>query len=73
MLDFTNLANLPDIALLNDAQVCALGGFSRDTLFRLDKRGEGPLRVRISERRFGRPVGEFRKWLKARAVPSAAA
>ena len=59
-----DLMVLPDWAVLNDQQTVALLGFSIDTLNRLDRAGDEPPRVRLSPRRYGRPVGELRKWIQ---------
>jgi hypothetical protein len=58
----------PELRVLTDDEVCELGGFSRDTLIRLDAAGDGPPKVRISERRHGRPYLGFRDWLDKRRV-----
>jgi predicted DNA-binding transcriptional regulator AlpA len=62
----SDLLALPDWAVLSDRQTIVLLGFSLDTLSRLDRAGDGPPRVRLSPRRYGRPVGELRKWIQKR-------
>ena len=64
----TNLLTLPDWAVLSDQQAAKVLGFSIDTLWRLDRAGDGPPRVRLSPRRHGRPIGSLREWLSQRAV-----
>jgi predicted DNA-binding transcriptional regulator AlpA len=59
-----NLGTLPDCAVLTDPQAAVLLGFSRDTLLRLDRAGDGPPRVKLSPRRHGRPVGGLRQWIQ---------
>jgi len=54
------------LAVLSRPQVARALTVSLDTLDRLHARGQGPPRVRISPRRWGYPVPEFRHWLKAR-------
>ena len=60
------LTALPDWAVITDQQTIELLGLSLDTLRRLDRGRDGPPRVRLSSRRYGRPVGELRKWLRQR-------
>jgi hypothetical protein len=64
----TVIERFPELVILTDDECCELAGFSRDTLLRLDKLGTGPPKVRISERRHGRPYLGFREWLEARRV-----
>jgi hypothetical protein len=61
-------ARFPELVVLTDDECCALGNFSRDTLIRLDAAGDGPPKVRISDRRHGRPYLGFKSWLEARRV-----
>jgi predicted DNA-binding transcriptional regulator AlpA len=60
------LVALPDWAVLTDQQTIELLGFSRDTLGRLDRAGDGPPRVRLSRRRHGRTIAGIREWLQRR-------
>jgi predicted DNA-binding transcriptional regulator AlpA len=62
---------LPNDAVLSIAEVVALSGLSRDTFDRMHKRSMGPPRVRLSARRVGYRLGQFREWLKQRAEPFA--
>jgi predicted DNA-binding transcriptional regulator AlpA len=62
----TPLDELPNWAVISNAQAVKLLGFSRDTLARLDKSGDGPPKVILSPRRHGRPIGELRAWLAKR-------
>jgi predicted DNA-binding transcriptional regulator AlpA len=64
--------NLPDELVLTDIQACAIIGVSEDTLLRLDQRGEGPQKVKLSDRRHGRTMRAIRGWLKARSSEAAA-
>ena len=57
---------LPDWAVLTDQQTTQLLGLSLDTLGRLDRAGDGPPRVRLSTRGYGRPIGGLRMWLQQR-------
>jgi predicted DNA-binding transcriptional regulator AlpA len=68
-----DLGTLPDWAVLSDPQAAGLLGFSRDTLLRLDRAGDGPERVRLSPRRHGRTLGGLRKWIQQRVQSGAAA
>jgi predicted DNA-binding transcriptional regulator AlpA len=54
--------------VLTEPQVCELIGFSADTLHRLHRRGEGPVRVQLSTRRHGYTLREVRRWLDARSA-----
>jgi predicted DNA-binding transcriptional regulator AlpA len=62
------LDDLPNWAVISDARALQLLGFSRDTLARLDKSGEGPPKVMLSPRRHGRPIGGLREWLAQRST-----
>jgi predicted DNA-binding transcriptional regulator AlpA len=64
----TTLDELPSWAVISDAQAVELLGFSRDTLARLDKSGDGPPKVILSPRRHGRPIGQLREWLARRTA-----
>jgi len=68
-----NLTELPDWAVISDQQAAELLGFSIDTLWPLDRAGEGPPRVRLSPRRHGRPIRALREWLDQRTTPSSLA
>ena len=71
----TNLLDrLPPEAVLTDKQVCELVGISRDTLWRLERKGDAPARIQLSARRHGRQLSDVRRWLAARtASPDTAA
>ena len=56
--------SMPDLAVLTVKQVSVLTGLSVRTLGDLASRGGGPTRVRLSDRRFGYPLGELRTWLE---------
>jgi hypothetical protein len=62
---------LPDFAVVSDDQAAKLLNFSKDTLRRPDKAGQGPPRVQLSPGRFGRTVGGIRDWPKKRTVATA--
>jgi predicted DNA-binding transcriptional regulator AlpA len=64
------LSALPDWAVLTDQQTSGVLGLSLDTLHRLDRRRDGPPRVKLSPRRHGRPIGELRKWMQKRVGAS---
>jgi len=61
------IGNLPDQAILSKPQAAALTGLSEDTMLRLHQKGEGPPRVRLSERRVGYQVVAVKKWLEDRS------
>ena len=56
---------LPDHRMLSRAELAGLLGVSIDTLDRMEARGEGPPRFRISPRRWGYPVGGYKQWFAA--------
>jgi predicted DNA-binding transcriptional regulator AlpA len=61
-----NLVTLPDWAVISDRQAAEVLNVSLDTLWRLDRAGDGPPRVWLSPRRHGRPIGKLREWLAQR-------
>ena len=61
------LRDLPDWAVLDEEQTSAATTLSKDSLKRLDARGEGIPRTKLSERRFGRTVGNVKQWLQQRS------
>jgi hypothetical protein len=60
---FSDLAVLPDFALLSRAQLAAIQNCSEDTVDREDASGRGPPRIRIGQRRWGYPVGGVKRYL----------
>jgi hypothetical protein len=69
---WTRLTSLPDFAVLTEAETAELSSLSADNLRRLAKKKLGPPRVRLSDRRYGYPVGKFRAWLDQRTDETAA-
>ena len=63
-----NSWDLPDHKMLSRAELACLLGVSLDTLDRMEARGETPLRLRISPRRWGYPVGGVKRWQAAKAA-----
>ena len=55
-----------DDAVLSKSQTSAVTNLSRDTLDRMNRMGEGPKRMQLSERRVGYRMREIRKWLESR-------
>lgn len=53
--------------VLAPAETAALIGVSTDTLLRMDARGEGPPRIRISPRRVGYRLRDCEAWLNAQS------
>jgi predicted DNA-binding transcriptional regulator AlpA len=51
--------------VLSEAQAADLLGYSKDTLRRAFRAGEGPARVRLSERRIGYRLSANYSWLAA--------
>ena len=59
---------------LDHGEVKKITGLSEATLYGLGASGEGPPRVKLSERRWGYPLGGLADWLANRtSEPSAAA
>ena len=54
------------VLLLSRAQVCRALGVSDWTLDDLHRHGSGPPRLRVSPRRWGYPVRQFREWQQQR-------
>jgi predicted DNA-binding transcriptional regulator AlpA len=52
--------------ILTTIQAAAMIGCHRGTLENLRRLGEGPPRIRITDRRIGYRLGDLRKWLQAR-------
>jgi hypothetical protein len=65
------VGHLPDEAVLTKAQTLALMNLSEDTLKRLHRRGEGPVRIQLSPLRVGYSVGAVKAWLKDRSITAA--
>ena len=53
--------------ILREREVKHLTGLSRVTRWRLEKRGEFPKKVKLTERCVGWPEAEIMEWLTARA------
>jgi prophage regulatory protein len=53
--------------ILREREVKYLTGLSRVTRWRLEKRGEFPKKVKLTERCVGWPEAEIMEWLNARA------
>ena len=65
------LIGLPDWAVISDRRAAEILDLSLDTLWRLDRAGDGPPRVRLSPRRHGRTIGTLRNWLAQRTAVAA--
>jgi hypothetical protein len=59
-----DLTALPDWAVISDQRAAEILDLSLDTLWRLDRAGDGLPRVNLSPRRHCRTVGGLRKWIK---------
>ncbi len=66
-----NLGALPDWAVISDQRAAEILDLSLDTLWRLDRAGDGPPRVRLSPRRHGRTISTLREWLAQRTAVAA--
>jgi predicted DNA-binding transcriptional regulator AlpA len=60
--------DLPDCKVLTTTELVELTGISVNTLWRLRQAGEGPPRIKLTERIYGYPVGKLREWLAQREV-----
>ena len=58
--------SIEDLAILSDAQVQTLTGLSRDKIWKAEKRGEFPKRLRLSALRVGWRTDEIRAWILSR-------
>lgn len=54
------LGQLPDCALITEAEACAIYGISHTTWWRLEKAGKTPKVIRLSERSKRYPMGQVR-------------
>jgi predicted DNA-binding transcriptional regulator AlpA len=54
--------------VLSELEAADLLGISHDTLRRMHQRGEGPRRLKISERRVGYRVSDIHRWLDQREM-----
>jgi len=54
--------------ILNAKEVVKKTGLSRTTIWRLERKGEFPLRVALSDRRVGWKEEEIIKWLESRSI-----
>ncbi|HQL54974.1 MAG TPA: AlpA family phage regulatory protein [Phycisphaerae bacterium] len=63
---FTSINAIPEGGVLRRRDVLELLGFSESTLLRMEKAGEFPRPIRVSERRIGYPASEVRAWLRER-------
>jgi prophage regulatory protein len=53
--------------MLREREVKQITGLSRVTRWRMERRGEFPRKVQLTERCIGWPEGEIQDWLKERA------
>jgi predicted DNA-binding transcriptional regulator AlpA len=60
--------DLEAIRVLGRDEVIAFLGISKMTFDRLEAKGGGPRRVRLSSRRIGYRVSDIKAWLDARAA-----
>jgi predicted DNA-binding transcriptional regulator AlpA len=62
------IKSLPDCAIINSKEFCALTGLAPRTLTALEHEGAAPPRVQLSKRRFGFTVASVREWIKQRTL-----
>ena len=68
----TNRAGPDDLRVLTSKQAIELLGISEQTFARLEARGEGPPKIRLSPRRIGYRVCDLKAWQDARLEKGAA-
>lgn len=56
------------MSILNAKEVTKKTGLSRTTIWRLERKGEFPLRIALSDRRIGWKEEEIDKWLDSRST-----
>jgi predicted DNA-binding transcriptional regulator AlpA len=61
----------PDDQIITELVAAALCGFSRDTLRRYVKAGDGPPRIRLSTHRIGYRLRDLRTWIDGRVIEEA--
>jgi predicted DNA-binding transcriptional regulator AlpA len=57
----------PDDAVISKMEASKLINLSTDTLERMQRNGNGPKQVKLSERRVGYRMRDIRTWLNERA------
>lgn len=62
--------NLKENPLICQRDLCRFIGVSRSTLFRWEKDGSFPRRLRIGQRRIAWRLTDVEDWLKSRRTPS---
>lgn len=58
----TNLKNLNDVFFVTVRETCRLTSLSRSTITKLEKKGEFPKRVQLTENRVGFRKCEVEEW-----------
>ncbi|MFG1341856.1 helix-turn-helix transcriptional regulator [Xanthobacter autotrophicus] len=66
MSELTAVSGLDDMRVLSLQQVADLAGISLATLRRQITAGTGPKMLRMSARRVGVRVGDYKRWLEER-------
>jgi predicted DNA-binding transcriptional regulator AlpA len=57
-----------DDTILSTLQASEMMGCHRATLEKLHRLGQGPPRIRITDRRIGYRLGDLRQWLQSRVL-----
>jgi predicted DNA-binding transcriptional regulator AlpA len=63
-----DFARLPEFAVVGREQAAVLLGVSLETLKRMEARGQGPKRVKVSQKRVGYRLSDLRTWIEARTA-----
>ena len=64
-MKFLKVKNVPLIQILNVKEVTSRTKLSRVTIWRLEKEGEFPPRIKISQKRIGWRKDEVAKWIES--------
>ena len=69
----TQIEHIDALRVVSEPTAAGILGISPDTLRRLSQRGQGPRRIKISERRIGYRLADVLAWLKQREAGDTAA
>jgi predicted DNA-binding transcriptional regulator AlpA len=63
-----DVSRLPEFSVVGREQAATILGVSIETLKRLEARGKGPKRIRVSLKRVGYRLSDLRAWVEARTA-----
>jgi predicted DNA-binding transcriptional regulator AlpA len=63
-----DLTRLPEFAVVGREMAAVVLGISLETLKRMEARGQGPKRVKVSQKRVGYRLSDLRLWVEARTA-----